>query len=138
MKILIIEDSLNIVDLFKRFLDNHELHFAYSGKEAIDKRSNIKFDLIFMDNDLGEGLTGEDIAYFHADSINASTPVIVHSSNIVAAPKIVDTIKEFGGQAEWIQKGTKEFFNKLDYINEEGLLTNNGEVVKNINPEQEV
>lgn len=116
-KILVIEDSIEIVDLFKRFLDNHELTFAYNGEQAIDERCNKKFDLIFMDNDLGEGLTGEDIAWLQADSINNFTLTIVHSANIVASPKIVATIKEFNGNAVWIMKGTTEFFNKLNEIN---------------------
>lgn len=52
MKILIVEDDEGMVELLAKILNNHELVIANDGKEAIDKFSKERPDLVLMDIEL--------------------------------------------------------------------------------------
>lgn len=52
MKILIVEDDLGMVELLTKVLSKHEVSVANNGKEAVEKFSKEKPDLVLMDIEL--------------------------------------------------------------------------------------
>ncbi len=61
-KILIVENDVISVELIKAIVkDSAEIDFATDGVRAIEKVKESKYDLIFMDINLGEGLTGVEV-----------------------------------------------------------------------------
>ena len=49
MKILVIEDDINISNLLRKILNEFDLKFAYDGEEGLYLAKNFKFDLIILD-----------------------------------------------------------------------------------------
>lgn len=87
MKILIIEDSNERIKAFKRLFKYHELHFAKSGSEAIEKIPQ-GWDLISFDYDLGGAETSEEAARFLGKNPGYTKDVVIHSYNPVGAEKL--------------------------------------------------
>lgn len=52
MKILVIEDDENVVELFKKILTNHTIISARDGKEGVEKYRTERPDLVLMDIEL--------------------------------------------------------------------------------------
>jgi len=89
MRIFILEDHTNRVNYFIERFSQHELTITESAFEAVDYLSSQSFDVIFIDNDLGEGNgQGADVAAFLADNPenpNNEAIIIIHSWNMPAA-----------------------------------------------------
>lgn len=99
MKILILEDNPERVNLFKKRLSNHELLVFDNVKEAIEatKTHKKEIEVYFLDHDLDgktyvestEENTGFKFAQFLVENyIDLKADVIIHSMNPVGASNI--------------------------------------------------
>lgn len=104
MKILVLDDDQNRLDIFKKNIDmklqSALAHYAMTSAEAIQRlQSNSDYDYIFLDRDLGEGVpTGEDVVDF---LIENSYPIekvgiIIHSWNIPAGKRMHERLLSAG------------------------------------------
>jgi hypothetical protein len=105
-KILVLEDSYERIDEFKKRFNelqwrNHVdvyVDFCETVIDACKRLSMIKYDLIFLDHDLGGEVyvdsnndnTGAEVARFlsnpdYDNKRNEYTPIIIHSLNTTAA-----------------------------------------------------
>jgi CheY-like chemotaxis protein len=106
MKILILEDSLDRKEAFRKYLTNHQLYItdivsrAHAELRAAYEDGRA-YDVVMLDNDLGEGFDeGRKLAdlikrdfvdgYVYTELIRK---IFVHSSNIVAAQAMVQTLR---------------------------------------------
>lgn len=96
VKILILEDDPNRVDIFRATLgDRHSLAFAETAAAAIAAINSTPFDVIFLDHDLGgqtyvaesDENTGSEVVRHLAYACGGGreTPIIIHSMNLPAA-----------------------------------------------------
>ena len=89
MKILVIEDSETRKEFFREVLVGNMLSFSTSSDAAISLLKAEKFDLIFLDMDLDDGLgQGLMVARWLKETGNAYADVIVHSMNISVASEV--------------------------------------------------
>jgi len=102
MRILILEDSTDRVEQFKRNIgQRHMLSITSSSRQAIDLLKNNKWDLLCLDHDLGGRVfvpSGEDTGYEVATFLEINpefmpTNIIVHSLNPVGAKNILSVLK---------------------------------------------
>jgi len=93
MHIFVLEDDPNRVARFKRELIGHAVEFTEHVSKANMLLDGEKFDLLFLDHDLGGEIfvdhTKEETGYHVAQHIprtqNKNTPAVVHSCNMVGA-----------------------------------------------------
>lgn len=100
-KVLILEDNDDRIKIFKRLFLNADI--VKTAKEAIDLVAKNKYDIIFLDHDLGGEVyvdsehenTGYQVAKFimYEDNPNKITEVIVHSMNWWGANNIKTVIR---------------------------------------------
>lgn len=66
-KILIIDDEKDLCVLLRSYLVplKYEVHIAYTLKEGIQKLEGISPDIIFLDNNLPDGLGWDKVDYIH-------------------------------------------------------------------------
>jgi len=67
MKILLIDDNAEILDLCEKILtsDGHEYTGVDNGKEGLELIRNQKFDVVLLDLVMPE-VTGEDVINIHS------------------------------------------------------------------------
>ena len=108
MKILVLEDDIRRIEIFEFYFKKLDLKVTSSSKEAVDLVNKIKYDVIFLDHDLGVDpntgnkvnqvylksgeYTGYEAAQAIATSINKETPVVIHSYNQVGAKAMGDVL----------------------------------------------
>ena len=65
-KVLIIDDEVDFCLLLKAYLTRHdfEVNYAYTLSEGIEQAKKISPDIIFLDNNLPDGLGWEMAMYF--------------------------------------------------------------------------
>jgi CheY-like chemotaxis protein len=96
MKILIVEDDKTRIKWFKEELIGFKVDIVETAKLGIALCKSRKYDLIFLDHDLGGEIyvpsenenTGYQVAKEIAKSINEETPIVVHSHNPAGAKNI--------------------------------------------------
>lgn len=101
MKILIVEDSENRIKRFREQLVGCSVDIVKTAKLGIALCKTIKYDIIFLDHDLGGEIyadlnnqnTGYQVAREIITSINSNTPTIIHSCNGVGALDIQSLIR---------------------------------------------
>ena len=90
MKILILEDNLSRQEFFKVNLEKHNLTITDLSKIAIEKLSTEKWDILFLDHDLGGEVhvssdntnTGAEVARWIQNNPNKKPKlVIIHTLN---------------------------------------------------------
>ena len=119
MKIFILEDDPERIKKFRRNLIGHELDITTTVDEG-KKYINKKYDLIFLDHDLGghqmvdsgEG-TGYELAALIADTVNKNSAIIIHSLNhygasamhfcLPDAQRIPFIVLNFDAVVEWAE-----------------------------------
>lgn len=102
IKTFVLEDDGKRGNDFMALLPNHSLTICNNAQTAIEILSNIKFDVIFLDHDLGGQVyvdtenpnTGTFVVRKLSETVNTETPVVVHSWNAVAAQAMADYLKE--------------------------------------------
>ncbi|MDD4438135.1 MAG: hypothetical protein PHS04_08900 [Tissierellia bacterium] len=105
MKILILDDDQNRLDIFRKNIEQklkvlNSTDYAKTAKEAIEfLRANSDYDYIFLDRDLGEGVpTGEDVVSFLIDYTYPTEKVgiVIHSWNIPAGKRMHERLLSTG------------------------------------------
>lgn len=88
MKVLVLEDEESRIQYFVRKWNTYDLHLTCNAFYAISLLKESIFNLIFLDNDLGEGNgSGVHVARFlyeHKNNKNNNARIIVHSWNMPA------------------------------------------------------
>lgn len=106
-KILIVEEDVDLVDSYKRALeDSFEILVAYNGKEALDVTNTQIPDLILMDiiMPVMDGI--EALKHFKKNSATAKVPVIL----VTAKVQHKDVLDGYQSGADYYI--TKPFTNK--------------------------
>jgi CheY-like chemotaxis protein len=99
VNILLLEDNLERVHVFKTSLLDHHLDWVICSRDAIELLKFSNYDLIFLDNDLWdkEGYDpdncGMQVAEYIRDN-NIKSKVIVHSCNVPIAMKMTFMIPQ--------------------------------------------
>jgi CheY-like chemotaxis protein len=98
MRILILEDDGYRVKYFIEKFGQHDLVITENAEEAINHLERKVFDVIFLDNDLGEGNgEGRFVSKFlkaHQTNPNNLAQVVVHSLNIPATEQMLADLPE--------------------------------------------
>ena len=102
MNILILENNPERIKVFKKAYANHNTTYTDIAKAAIELLKKIKYDLIFLDHDLGDIIyenphnegTGYQVAKVIPHTINSDTKVIIHSLNVYGAELMQKVIGE--------------------------------------------
>lgn len=100
MKILILEDNLERQEQFRKNLVGHNIEITDSSKTAIEKLSSEKWQLLFLDHDLGNQVyvpSGENTGFEVAEFLkfnNQHMPqnIIVHSLNVPGSQNIIGVL----------------------------------------------
>lgn len=100
IKILILEDNPERQEEFKKNLVGHNVEIVDSSKIAIDKLKSEKWQLLFLDHDLGGQVyvesgdnTGYEVAKFlEENKHHMPSNIVVHSLNPVGAKNIIDAL----------------------------------------------
>lgn len=118
MKILVVEDSEERNVQFRKWLSHHDFDIATDASSAIKMLNLKKYDVIFLDHDLGDRSnvpsddpnTGYAVAKQIPYSINRNAQVVIHSMNPQGANNILFAL---GGKAiqrpfgPWIEQAVK-------------------------------
>ena len=98
MKVLVLEDDGYRVKFFIEKFGQYNITITESSFDAIVYLENEKFDLIFLDHDLGENNgDGFEVASYLFDNpwnINNRAEIIIHSWNIPATKKMLSKISQ--------------------------------------------
>jgi len=126
MRILILEDDQNRIDIFKKNLAGHDVDVVETAKGAIDFLVGFDYDVVFLDHDLGgeqwvdagNKNTGSEVVRWVTGWYNGEkdddgrflypiapkswrgTLFIVHSMNTITAPNMVTDLKSGRCRAE--------------------------------------
>lgn len=116
MKILILEDDLGRQEQFKKNLSKHDVTIVDNSKETIEKLKNGKWDILFLDHDLGGQVhvpsgenTGYEVAKFLEENKQFQPEnIITHSLNPVGAKNIIAALpKAVHIPFVWIEQNLK-------------------------------
>ncbi len=96
MRVLVIEDNPFRIKKFKRELIGFIVDYADNAHEGIILAKERKYDLIFLDHDLGnreyvdsnDPNTGFQVAKAIKGTLNESAFIVIHSANPVGAKNI--------------------------------------------------
>lgn len=95
-RILILDDSMERITLFQsRLKDWGEVSYSTTGEECISILQNENFDYIFLDHDLGEGISGYDVAKWIAENYKGNATFILHSTNPAGVSNMKNALKNF-------------------------------------------
>lgn len=121
LRILVVEDNLDRIEWFQNEFD-YKFDLAKDAFAAIGLVNKSKYDMIFLDHDLGDRIfvdssepnTGYQVAKTIVNSLNNNTPVIVHSHNPEGVKNIQSVLRP--NFSYWIPFGQ---FNKdiLKHLN---------------------
>jgi len=106
MKIFVLEDSMERIKWFKASCEKqgYELIHTDNVKDALIYLNKDIFDIIFLDHDLDNKVyvesandnTGWQVARQLHNTINKTSPVVIHSMNYIGANNMFNTIKDNG------------------------------------------
>lgn len=133
MKILVLDDDIERLKLFKEFIDLYRLEtnnkilyeFTSDADECISKMKDEQFDIFFLDHDLGglthvnsvEENTGSEVSRWIVDNKDIVTGrvFIIHSFNPVGAKYMYDRLKTISEDVIYVP-GIWSDYNKLSLI----------------------
>ena len=108
---LVVDDNRLNVLVAKRFLDGlcGQIDTANSGKDALQKMRQVKYDLIFMDHMMPDldGIQTYEMSLKDPDNINKETPVIMMTANALS-----------GVREEYLDRGFSDYISKPVEIKE--------------------
>lgn len=113
MKILILEDDAERIKLFRQNLIGHDLDITDSSKQAIKLLKSNKYNVIFLDHDLGgkqNVASGEDTGYEVALWLSKNperkpNQIIIHSYNPVGRQNMKAVLPDaIIAPGVWLQK----------------------------------
>jgi CheY-like chemotaxis protein len=103
MKVFVLEDDETRVDwIRKNFDEKVEMDLTDEADEAITLLRNNKYDLVFLDHDLGgeqmvssdHHNTGATVAKIMHETPNKDSVIIVHSYNPIGAENMMNSMKD--------------------------------------------
>lgn len=89
MRILILEDDGGRVNTFIELLHRHQLDITENAYDAIDMLEEHRYDLIFLDHDLGEDNGSGSLVASFLSQMNNEATVAIHSWNVPASRAMV-------------------------------------------------
>jgi len=98
----ILDDSLERINIFERYLGKDNIDYALNATDAIEKLRSNSYDCIFLDHDLGGGayLRGEDgdgidvVKVMVEEGLQLNTSVIIHSMNFGGAQNMYNELRK--------------------------------------------
>lgn len=125
MNVFILEDDPERIKRFKQMLIGHNLVITDVAWEANEILSQMLFDFIFLDHDLGgEQMvdtnvenTGSTVAKHIPSTINRNVQVYVHSFNPIGAQNMLDAMRSQGVGCIYIPFITKDFHVAISHVN---------------------
>lgn len=111
MRILILDDDEKRQEAFeKRFRGNDLVHAFTSAQAIVALANGVKFDLVFLDHDLGEKvcepypheITGDDVAHWMVASLTLDQvpdQIVIHSWNPDGAKRMFERLHDAGFNA---------------------------------------
>lgn len=101
IRILVVEDDPTRLEWFQKEFNGQDLTLATTAAAGVKYVNDEEFDVIFLDHDLGgrvfvdseDDNTGCAVAKHIKASINAKTPVLIHSWNPAGARNIQTVLK---------------------------------------------
>lgn len=110
MKIFILEDDLNRINIFRTKLLNHELYIADNVEEGKKLIEEFNPEVLLLDHDLGGQIfvssdnpnTGYQFARWLREQGKKFTQIIIHSCNPVGANNIYHEIKNSAESVEMV------------------------------------
>lgn len=98
MKILVMDDSVSRLECFQQWLSEHELVMAETAPEAQVALLQSKFDMVFLDHDLGYSQpTGSYMTrqwkLNHEKYATKHATVVVHTSSEAGASLMMDDLR---------------------------------------------
>ena len=116
MKILIVEDDMERMKVFRWMFEDHKLYTTDKADEAIYLIDDIRYDYIFLDHDLGgkeagymhhmEPNTGYRVCKYIPESVNKNTPILIHSWNPYGSDLMFKFLREHNCKVIRRQFGT--------------------------------
>lgn len=111
MRIFILEDDHERIELFRKFLFDQDLTIAEDAIDAIAILSNNKFDLLMLDHDLGnrqmvssdDKNTGSEVVRWIVQSGMKCPTTIIHSYNPDGAESMFNALKKHGVDCHMIK-----------------------------------
>lgn len=135
MKIFILEDNYQRIDEFAKAYEDHYFVVCNNAEIAVSVLKAFKFDLLLLDHDLDgrvfvrsqETNTGYQVAKEIKETINSTTPVIIHSYNKNGAEKMMSVLAyDKCGKCEHVPFSVGKFFDDaLEFAYHE-MMYNNG------------
>jgi len=125
IKAFILEDSEERAKTFRSALEGWDITLCSACVDALKHIMETKFDIIFLDHDLGgkvfvpqtdKEASGYPVAQAIPGSINKETPVVVHSWNIPAAKSMVEAIGETAQGAAFGMFDLKKFKDDFEQL----------------------
>jgi hypothetical protein len=97
LNILIVEDSSERIEWFKTTFKDCNIFCTDKVYQACYFLKHCKYDIIFLDRDLGEGKrNGEYVTSFLANHKKAlESTIIIHSSNIIARQRMQQSLESY-------------------------------------------
>jgi DNA-binding response OmpR family regulator len=116
MRILILEDDSMRVNTFIELLHNHQLDITENAYDAIDLLDEKAYDLILLDNDLGEGNgSGTLVAAYLAQLSELRATIIIHSWNAPASNAMTGYLP----QAYQAPFNTESFYELINQVKDQ-------------------
>lgn len=100
MRILVVDDEAEVVDLMKDFIlrMRHSVDVALNGSEALNLIQTNKYDLIFVDYNMPDKTGLELVNYIKQNNLN------VHTVIITGYPVMHEGFAKFVGANEYLEK----------------------------------
>lgn len=123
MKILVLEDDPNRIEIFKKHLSKHDTAYTDTAQGAIDLLKANEYDVIFLDHDLGGQTyvdakntnTGSEVVRFLVEQdvngigCNIHATYIIHTMNPDAGKHMRYDLHRLGFKVSKIMFGTDQF-----------------------------
>ena len=140
MKIFILEDNPERMHYFSGIMINESLVITNNVEQGRKILQNEKFDYIFLDHDLGGQVyvasedrnTGHYLCKHIHESLNADTPIMIHSWNENGAKNMINTLENNGhkGKVEYKAFMSEEFYNAVEELIRSGVVVEESNEVK--------
>lgn len=93
MKILVLEDNPNRVEMFKSIYGTEELTLCRTYSEFKEAIYTTRYDKVYLDHDLGIDGTGMDAVHLITNqNLQRQADFVVHSMNYPAAERMVEEL----------------------------------------------
>jgi two-component system, chemotaxis family, CheB/CheR fusion protein len=94
-RVLVVEDNREVGDVFQQLLElqQHETVVAYDGEEAIRRALEFLPDLVLCDIELGEGMSGYDVARELRRDARLQSTRLIAVTGLQSASSLADAVE---------------------------------------------